>query len=278
MVIGDDFSVAFHEKAGTEDVNLEMGPRAAVGELQHAFIVDQRLASSIDGDLNGMAGLLVKEFDNNVEQADAGAEIVDDGFSNLAFAFEQFQAMLGVCELALQGISVRAARRSYFLTEILRLLFQRITCGRCRLRLHLRRSAREFRTMQELTLQAQTAAQTRDFRAQLTSFLARAAAGNAEIDRRQHRGRAEHENSRGQPEAAFAERAAQQLEDDIRKMFSLHGVFEHGLELFLRLTLAELRSDPGGKFQRFEGKRDDVIGAEVQGASALDSAALNNHH
>src|SRR6266700_1234506 len=102
MVIGDDFSVAFHEKAGTEDVNLEMGPRAAVGELQHAFIVDQRLASSIDGDLNGMAGLLVKEFDNNVEQADAGAEIVDDGFSNLAFAFEQFQAMLRVCELALE--------------------------------------------------------------------------------------------------------------------------------------------------------------------------------
>src|SRR5882762_3025317 len=75
----------------------------------HAFVVDQRLASSIDGDLNGMAGLLVKEFDNNVEQADAGAEIVDDGFSNLAFAFEKFQAMLRVCELALQGIIVRAA-------------------------------------------------------------------------------------------------------------------------------------------------------------------------
>src|SRR5258708_24901991 len=72
MVIGDDFSVAPHAEAGTEDVNLEMGSRAAVGELHHAFVVDQRLASSIDGDLNGMAGLLVKEFDNNVEQADAG--------------------------------------------------------------------------------------------------------------------------------------------------------------------------------------------------------------
>src|SRR6266478_897972 len=94
MVIGDDFSVALHEKAGTEDVNLEMGSRAAVGELHHAFVVDQRLASSIDGDLNGMAGLLVTEFDNNVEQADAGAVIVDNGFSDLAFAFEQFQAML----------------------------------------------------------------------------------------------------------------------------------------------------------------------------------------
>src|SRR5258708_3393028 len=110
MVIRDDFSVALHEKAGTEDVNLEMGPGAAVGELHHAFVVDQRLASSIESDLNRMAGLLVKEFDDNVEQADAGAEIVDDGFSNLAFAFEQFQAMLRVCELALQGISVRAAR------------------------------------------------------------------------------------------------------------------------------------------------------------------------
>src|SRR5260370_33991007 len=92
---------------------------------------------------------------------------LDDGFSNLAFAFEQFQAMLRVCELALQGIRVRAARRSYFLTEILRLLFQRITCGRCRLRLHLKRSAHELRAMQDLTLQAQTAPQTRAFRYQL---------------------------------------------------------------------------------------------------------------
>src|SRR5713101_4728828 len=240
MVIGDDFSVALHEKAGTEDVNPKMGSRAAVGELHHAFVVDQRLASSIDGDLNGMAGLLVKEFDNNVEQADAGAVVVDDGFSDLAFAFEQFQAMLRVCELELQGISIRAARRSYFLTEILRLRFQRISCDRCRLRLHLKRPARELRAMQELALLAQTAAQTRDFRSQLTSFLARTAAGNPQIDRREHRGRAEHENSRGQPEAAFAERAAEQLEDDIREMLSLHGVFEHGLEVFLRLAFAEL--------------------------------------
>src|SRR5260370_35235468 len=121
MVIGDDFSVALHEKAGTEDVNLEMGSRAAVGELHHAFVVDQRLASSIDGDLNGMAGLLVKEFDNNMEQADAGAVVVDDGFSDLAFAFEQFQAMLRVCEFALQVIGVRAPLRSSFLTHVARL-------------------------------------------------------------------------------------------------------------------------------------------------------------
>src|SRR5229473_1711482 len=277
MVIGDDFSAALHEKAGTEDVDLEMGSRAAVGELHHAFVVDQRLASSIDGDLNRMAGFLVKEFDDNVEQADAGAVIVDDGFSDLAFAFEQFQAMLRVCELALQGISIRAARRSYFLTEILRLRFQRISCDRCRLRLRLKRSARELRAMQELTLQAQTATQTRDFRSQLTSFLARTAAGNAQIDRREHSGRAENENSGDQPEPAFAKRATQQLEDDIRKMLSLHGVLEHGLELFLRLAFPELRPDPGGKFHRFEGKRNHVIGAEVQGASTLHGSALNDH-
>src|SRR5260370_40463399 len=138
---------------------------------------------------------------------------LDDGFSNPAFAFQQFQAMLRVCELALQGVSVHAARRSYFLTEIVRLLVQRITCGRCRLRLHLKLSARELRAMQEFTLQAQTAAQTRDFRSQLTSFLARTAAGNAQIDRREHSGPAEHENSRDQPQAAFAERAAHQLND-----------------------------------------------------------------
>src|SRR5262245_1016403 len=111
-----------------------MGSRAALAELHHAFVVDQRLASSIDGDLNGTAGFLVAEFDNNVEQADAGSVIVDDGFSDLAFAFEQFQPMLRVCELALQGISVGAVSRSCSLSKILRLLFQRITCGRCRLR------------------------------------------------------------------------------------------------------------------------------------------------
>jgi hypothetical protein len=68
------------------------------------------------------------------------------------------------------------------------------------------------------------------------------------------------------------------LEDDIREMLSLHGVLEHGLELFLRLAFPELRSDPGGKFHRFEGKRNHVIGAEVQGAGALHGAALNDHH
>src|SRR5216684_4797609 len=139
-------------------------------------------------------------------------------------------------------------------------------------------TARELRAMQELTLQAQTAAQTRHFRSQPTSFLARTAAGNAQIDRREHSGRAEHENSRDQPEAAFAKRAAQQLEDDIREMLSLHGVLEHGLELFLRLAFPELRSDPGGKFHCFEGKRNYVIGAEVQGAGALHGATLNDHH
>src|SRR5260370_16904895 len=99
MVIGDDFSVALHEKAGTEDVNLEMGSRAAVGELHHAFVVDQRLASSIDGVLNGMAGLLVTEFDNNVEQADAGAVIVHNALSHLTFAFDQFHAILPLAYL-----------------------------------------------------------------------------------------------------------------------------------------------------------------------------------
>src|SRR5258708_9888371 len=130
--------------------------------------------------------------------------------------------------------------------------------------------------MQELTLQAQTAAQARDFRSQLTSFLARTAAGNAQIDRREHSGRAEHENSRDQPEASFAERAAEQLQDDIREMLSLHGVFEHGLELFLRLAFPELRSDPGGKFHSFEGKLDHVIDAQVQCASPLPGAAFND--
>ena len=61
MVIGDDSSVAIHEKAGAEDVDLEMGSRSALAELHHAFFVDQRLASSI------------------VEQADAGAVVADDG-------------------------------------------------------------------------------------------------------------------------------------------------------------------------------------------------------
>jgi hypothetical protein len=36
----------------------------------------------------------------------------------------------------------------------------------------------------------------------------------------------------------------------------LHGVLENGLELFLRLAFPELHYDPGGKFHRFEGKRD----------------------
>src|SRR5271169_1267996 len=88
VVIGDDFSISLHDESGAEDVNLEMRPRTVYIELHHPFVVDQRLASGIKRYPNGTAGLRVEEFDDNVQQADAGAEIVDDGFGDLAFAFQ----------------------------------------------------------------------------------------------------------------------------------------------------------------------------------------------
>src|ERR1700680_4846766 len=61
-------------------------------------------------------------------------------------------------------------------------------------------------------------------------------------------------------------------------MLSLHGVLEDGLELFWRLTLAELGADAGSQFQGFERKGNGGIGAEVQGASTLQRAALHDDH
>jgi len=52
-------------------------------------------------------------------------------------------------------------------------------------------------------------------------------------------------------------------------MLTLHGIFEHGVELFLRFTLAELGSDLAANSVGSKRKGDGVIGAEVQGASAL---------
>jgi hypothetical protein len=54
-------------------------------------------------------------------------------------------------------------------------------------------------------------------------------------------------------------------------------VLEHGLEFFFGLTLADLGADSGGEFNGFEREGDNVIGAEIQGACALQRAALNDH-
>jgi hypothetical protein len=96
VVISNDFPFALDDKAGTEDVNLKMRSRAASIELHHAFVVDQRLAGGIDGNLDGMARLLVEKFDDNMQQANAGTIILDDAFDDLALAFQKFQAILRV--------------------------------------------------------------------------------------------------------------------------------------------------------------------------------------
>jgi hypothetical protein len=87
-VISNDFPFAFDDKAGTENVNLKMRSRAARIKLRHAFVVDQRFAGGIDGDLDGTARLLVEKFDDNVQQANARHIGRPKGRSWWVFAFE----------------------------------------------------------------------------------------------------------------------------------------------------------------------------------------------
>ena len=44
------------------------------------------------------------------------------------------------------------------------------------------------------------------------------------------------------------------------------------------MPLAELRAYPGGKLDRLERKRNYVVGAEIQPASALERVAGHDHH
>jgi len=76
------------------------------------------------------------------------------------------------------------------------------------MRRRVERATRWVRTIQEFALLAQTAAQTRDIRPQLTSLFAGAAVGNAKINCGEHGGHGEYENGGNQPEAPFAETTA----------------------------------------------------------------------
>ncbi len=125
-----------------------------------------------------MAGFLVEKFDHNMQQANAGAVILDDAFGDLALAFQKFQAILRVRELVLQGLGVGAAAGDAFV-EIFGLRFQRFAGSRCGPRLRVEQPACELSAALEVALLAQIAAQTGDFGPQLASLLARAAAGNA---------------------------------------------------------------------------------------------------
>ena len=160
MVIRNDFPFAFDNKAGTENVNLKMRPRAARIELCHAFVVDQRFAGGIDGDLDRAARLFVEKLDDNVQQANAGAVILDYAFGNLALALQKFQAVLRVRELAFSDSGVGATAGDAFV-EIFRLGFQRFASGRCGLRLCLEQPAGELRAALKLALLAQTAIRRR---------------------------------------------------------------------------------------------------------------------
>ena len=103
MMIGDDSSVAPHQEAGAKDIDLQMGSYAAGVELDHALLVDLRLAQGIDGDLNGLAGTLVEKFYDDVQQADAGPVAVNDGLGDLAFVFQKLEAVLRFRKLLLQS-------------------------------------------------------------------------------------------------------------------------------------------------------------------------------
>src|SRR5439155_13840323 len=131
---------------------------------------------------------------------------------------------------------------------------------------------------QQITLRLQAAIQARDFRAQLERVLAAAMRRNAYEHCRENRHGAERKKRRKQPEVPFTHGSgAQGFHGDVGVALSLDGVLEHRLQFFFRLALAELSSNSGGEFRGIEGKGNDVVRAEIQGAGSLQSASVDDH-
>ena len=79
MVIGDDCSVWPYEKASTEDVDPEMWPRAAVVQLRHVLVVDEWLARSIDGDLDGRPDCWLRDLTTTSNKQTQANSTVSNG-------------------------------------------------------------------------------------------------------------------------------------------------------------------------------------------------------
>src|SRR5580698_4454137 len=101
-MIGDDATVFADEKSRAENVDLKMRTGSAGIELDHALIIDDRFAEAVYGDLDRLAGLTIEEFDDDVQQADAGRVGVNNGLGDFAFGFECLEPRLRVGELLFQ--------------------------------------------------------------------------------------------------------------------------------------------------------------------------------
>src|ERR1700755_2520605 len=117
-MIGDDAAVFADQEAGAEDIDLEMRARAAGIELDHALLIDDRFAKSIDRNLNWFARRAIKKFDDDVEQTNARRICVNDGFGDFTFGLERLEPRLCLGELLLQRCGLRSitpARGGFFL-------------------------------------------------------------------------------------------------------------------------------------------------------------------
>src|SRR5262249_43768634 len=71
--------------------------------------------------------------------------------------------------------------------------------------------------------------------------------------------------------------ASERFDREIGDVLSLHGVLQHGLQFFFRLARANLRADSRRKLHSVKRKGDDVVRAQVESASTLQSPASDQN-
>src|SRR5215471_6064611 len=104
-------------------------------------------------------------------------------------------------------------------------------------------------------------------------------AGDGHVQRGDYGDSANPEDRWNQPEpsALGGNVGVERFDGEIGEILALHRILQHSLQIFLRLAGTNLSANAGGEFSGVEGKGDHIIGAKVEGASALQRATLDEH-
>src|SRR5258707_11083519 len=101
-MVGQQTAIFSHQKSRSKNIQLQVWSTAVHVQLNHAFVIEQRFSQLIYGDQNWFSGSAIQEFDDNMQQTNAGAVVANDGFGELSFRLDAAQPSLRIQQLLAQ--------------------------------------------------------------------------------------------------------------------------------------------------------------------------------
>ena len=247
-------------------------------QLDQTLFIQNRFAELIDGNKKRLSGAAIEKFNDDMKEADAGAVSFDNGFRNLALVLQAVQA-------ALRFLQLFAQFRIGLLTGDRHLLFQGFGLGKQRFAgggvvfsLRIDGAAFFFGATEKVALLHDAAAEARDFCFQLDGVFAAAAVGERSNERGDYGDHRKCDERRENPHTLARDRAtAKSFDSQLRQMFLVFGLLQLAAQFGFGPAIAKLTSHASREFERIEGRGDDVVGTEIESASAFECATLYHH-